>query len=176
MGSRAWIVVLGLACGCSNRSLDGSLLPDLARPVVDLAVAPPSDLALPPVEDLAIAPPADFTVSSGIIPACLHFMPASADCGAVPVGQAAPPVLVTFSNFCNQSVVVDSATGSGPDAGDFFFALADDPPYVLFPGAQSQMKVNFTPAKKGLRSAALVIVSGDLSAPTYPYPVSGTGT
>lgn len=102
-------------------------------------------------------------------PASLDFMVREVDAGPT------PPLNILISNVGTANLTLQSVALAGPDS-DQFSILNDTGESPLPPGAVRTVSIVFDPASEGAKTALLVIVSDDLSAPTLERPLMGVGS
>jgi hypothetical protein len=85
----------------------------------------------------------------------LGLSPGSRDFGAVAVGSAGPVQSFELTNESGAPQAIDSATLSGPDAGEFQLRADDCTETVLDPGASCAVTIRFAPEASGPETAAL---------------------
>lgn len=101
-------------------------------------------------------------------PNSLDFMDREVDAGPT------PPRDILISNVGTASLTVQSIALAGLDL-DQFSIVNDTGETQLPPGASRTVSIVFDPASEGAKTALLVIVSDDLSAPTLERQLTGTG-
>lgn len=98
--------------------------------------------------------------------------PAAHDFGAVAVGAAVEPLVVTVSNVGEGTLTIGAVTVEG-DAGSF--AVTAPAAGFLAPGEQTEMVVAFTPEGNGPVSARVGLETDDEAQPVAWVDVSGEG-
>lgn len=95
--------------------------------------------------------------------------------GALEVGSGASTgTSVTITNTGDADLTGIAATITGSSAGDF--TISETPASILAPGAQTTIKVDFTPSAVGSRASSLSIVSNDADESPFLITLTGTGT
>lgn len=78
----------------------------------------------------------------------------------------------TLANTGNASLTIQSATFSGPNAGDFTVTAPSSP---IAANGTASLPVKFAPTGNGSEGATLTIVSSDPATPSYTIAFSGMG-
>jgi hypothetical protein len=81
----------------------------------------------------------------------------------------------TVTNTGQADLTIQTATVSGPDAGDFSVVNASALPVVVHPGSSYALTVRFSPSSGGPKSATLTITTDDPVTPTLTAALSGNG-
>lgn len=103
----------------------------------------------------------------------IQLTPAALDFGNQPVGTKSLPKKITLSNKGSVAVSITAVSIAGADAGDF--SQTNTCGHSVAAGASCFITVTFTPASKGVRSAA-VSVSDNGGGSPQKVNLTGTGT
>lgn len=116
------------------------------------------------------------TAASATQSPSLSVSPASLSFAAQPIGSASAQKTVTVTNNGKVAVSITSITVSGADASDFAQTnTCPASPTTLAAGHYCTIKVTFTPAASGSRTASLVIKDNATGSP-QSEALSGSGT
>lgn len=105
------------------------------------------------------------TVAASVSPRALRF-------GEVPVGTTSPTLTATLSNLGAIPYAIDSIELAGTNAR--YYSRSSDCPANLAAGASCSIRVTFSPAITGSKSAKLSIATSAMSTPLN-VSLSGTG-
>ena len=107
-------------------------------------------------------------------PAVMTATPMSGNFSATPTGVTSPERTFTITNNGQQPLTFTSITVSGVNLTDFGNTY-NSCGAALSPNASCSIRINFTPAAAGVRTAMINIVTNDQATPTYVIPLSGYG-
>jgi hypothetical protein len=99
--------------------------------------------------------------------------PSPFDFGPVTVGATVLQAF-TVENTGSADLDVSGTQITGPDAGDFAI-VSGGGPFVLGPGAQQVVEIEFTPSTVGPKNADFEIASDDPDTPVLVVPLTGAG-
>jgi hypothetical protein len=99
--------------------------------------------------------------------------PSPFDFGPVTVGVTVLQAF-TVENTGSADLDVSGTQITGPDAGDFAI-VSGGGPFVLGPGAQQVVEIEFTPSTVGPKNADFEIASDDPDTPVLVVPLTGAG-